>query len=263
MKKIVVSGANGRMGREVVKMVLKKEDVELVGGCDIENIAKNIVELVGASGKKVMLRRDLLQILSEKEVDLVIDFSTPVVVMENIRKVLSTGTDMIVGTTGITDSDLEEISEIAKESNANILIAPNFAVGAVLMMQFAKKAAEYMDDVEIVELHHDKKIDSPSGTSLKTADLIKGNMKKDENSDKEELEKIAGARGAKKDGINIHSIRLPGLVAHQEVIFGSRGQSLKIRHDSYDRSSFMTGVALAIDKIDDLAGLVYGLEHII
>lgn len=170
---------------------------------------------------------------------------------------------MIVGTTGITEVDLENIEKMARDNKANILIAPNFALGAVLMMQFAAEAAKYFSNVEIIELHHDQKVDSPSGTAIKTAELL--NQKRDTMRDSEldEIEKISGARGADAEGVKIHSVRLPGLVAHQEVIFGGEGQTLLIRHDSYNRKSFMPGVKLALDKIDQISGLVYGLEHLL
>ena len=151
----------------------------------------------------------------------------------------------------------------SEDNEKNIIIAPNFAIGAVLMMEFSKKAAKYMDDVEIIELHHDQKIDSPSGTSIRTAELINENFTKNADDKKNYIESLSGARGAQKNGVNIHSIRLKGLVAHQEVIFGAEGQSLSIKHDSYDRSSFMPGVAMAIDKIDQVSNLVYGLENIL
>jgi len=168
---------------------------------------------------------------------------------------------MIVGTTGIIEADLKEIQVMSIKSDANILIVPNFAIGAVLMMKFAKQAAKYMESVEIIELHHDRKIDAPSGTSLRTADLINKNVDKKFIS-QQKIEKLEGVRGGVKGGIHIHSIRLPGLIAHQEVLFGGKGQTLKIRHDSYDRTSFMPGIKLALEKIDKIDNLVIGLENI-
>ncbi|MFW5992099.1 MAG: 4-hydroxy-tetrahydrodipicolinate reductase, partial [Halanaerobiaceae bacterium] len=142
----------------------------------------------------------------------------------------------------------------------------NFALGAILMMKYAADAAKYLNDVEIIELHHDQKVDAPSGTAIKTAELIKNQLNQNQQKQEdnvEEIEKIPGARGGEESGINIHSIRLPGLVAHQEVIFGTEGQTLKIRHDSYNRKSFMPGVKIALDKIDKIQGLVYGLEKLL
>ena len=271
MKKIIVNGANGRMRKEVLKMILEKNELVLVGACDKKNINKKIKDIVNFSNKDeindeiedLIISKNLSDLLEKTDVDIVVDFTTPNSVMENIRTTLEKGTNMIVGTTGITESDLEEIKELVEKYNAKIIIAPNFSIGAVLMMQFSQIAADYMDDAEIIELHHDQKIDSPSGTSLRTAELINDNIKNKAKNKKEYLEKIPGVRGGSKENINIHSIRLKGLVAHQEVIFSADGQSLKIKHDSYNRSSFMPGVALAIDKIEDIDGLVYGLEKLI
>lgn len=262
-KRIIVNGACGRMGQEVVKtIVLEREDI-LVGVCDRINVGKNIMELLALDAEKLIIKDDLEGLIKETRPEVIIDFTTPTVVMENIRIGLSNGVNMIVGTTGITEVDLEIIEKMARENKANILIAPNFALGAVLMMRFAAEAARYFPAVEIIELHHDQKLDSPSGTAIKTAELINKNRKEDRGSEKEEIEKLSGARGADAEGVKIHSVRLPGLVAHQEVIFGGEGQTLLIRHDSYNRKSFMPGVKLALDRITDISGLVYGLEHLL
>ena len=262
-KRIIVNGACGRMGQEVVKtIVLEREDI-LVGVCDRINVGKNIMELLALDAEKLIIKDDLEGLIRETRPEVIIDFTTPTVVMENIRIGLSNGVNMIVGTTGITEVDLEIIEKMARENKANILIAPNFALGAVLMMRFAAEAARYFPAVEIIELHHDQKLDSPSGTAIKTAELINKNRKEDRGSEKEEIEKLSGARGADAEGVKIHSVRLPGLVAHQEVIFGGEGQTLLIRHDSYNRKSFMPGVKLALDRITDISGLVYGLEHLL
>lgn len=247
-KRIIVNGACGRMGQEVVKtIVLEREDI-LVGVCDRINVGKNIMELLALDAEKLIIKDDLEGLIRETRPEVIIDFTTPTVVMENIRIGLSNGVNMIVGTTGITEVDLEIIEKMARENKANILIAPNFALGAVLMMRFAAEAARYFPAVEIIELHHDQKLDSPSGTAIKTAELINKNRKEDRGSEKEEIEKLSGARGADAEGVKIHSVRLPGLVAHQEVIFGGEGQTLLIRHDSYNRKSFMPGVKLALDR---------------
>ena len=222
-KRIIVNGACGRMGQEVVKtIVLEREDI-LVGVCDRINVGKNIMELLALDAEKLIIKDDLEGLIRETRPEVIIDFTTPTVVMENIRIGLSNGVNMIVGTTGITEVDLEIIEKMARENKANILIAPNFALGAVLMMRFAAEAARYFPAVEIIELHHDQKLDSPSGTAIKTAELINKNRKEDRGSEKEEIEKLSGARGADAEGVKIHSVRLPGLVAHQEVIFGGRG----------------------------------------
>ncbi|NLJ83707.1 MAG: 4-hydroxy-tetrahydrodipicolinate reductase [Halanaerobiaceae bacterium] len=262
-KKVIVNGACGRMGQEVVKTIVLEREEILVGVCDRVNAGKNIMDLLALDAEELIINDDLEKLIRETGPDVIIDFTIPTVIMENIRIGLTNGVNMIVGTTGITEVDLENIEKMARDNKANILIAPNFALGAVLMMQFAAEAAKYFSNVEIIELHHDQKVDSPSGTAIKTAELL--NQKRDtmRDSELEEIEKISGARGADAEGVKIHSVRLPGLVAHQEVIFGGEGQTLLIRHDSYNRKSFMPGVKLALDKIDQISGLVYGLEHLL
>ncbi|MFW6306484.1 MAG: 4-hydroxy-tetrahydrodipicolinate reductase [Bacillota bacterium] len=262
-KRVIVNGALGRMGQEVVKTVTTETEDIIVGVCDRENIGQDIMDLLSLEGEEVIINNNLEETIKNTNPDVVIDFTTPSVVMENINIGLSNGINMIVGTTGITDVDLKLIKKLTEENNVNALIVPNFAVGAILMMRFAQEAAKYMDDVEIIELHHDQKVDSPSGTAIKTAELIKENRRKNCKKQLEEIEKIPGARGADADGIKIHSVRLPGLVAHQEVIFGAEGQSLLLKHDSYNRKSFMPGVRLALDNILKIDGLVYGLENIL
>ncbi|MFW5998276.1 MAG: 4-hydroxy-tetrahydrodipicolinate reductase [Halanaerobiaceae bacterium] len=264
-KNVLVNGACGRMGLEVVRTVVNETKDILVGAFDKKNVGKNIKQIAGieSEGEKVIIEDDLKDIIQAKNPDVIIDFTSPKVVMDNIKIGLNHGVNMIVGTTGITDTDLNDIKKMTEENNVNALIVPNFAIGAVLLMQFSREAAKYFKDVEIIELHHDQKVDAPSGTSIKTAELIKENIDKNEDQkDKEYIEKIDGVWGGDKDGVHIHSVRLPGLIAHQEVIFGGEGQSLTLRHDSYDRKSFMPGVKLALDKIDSLGGLVYGLEEI-
>ncbi|MGM0370072.1 MAG: 4-hydroxy-tetrahydrodipicolinate reductase [Bacillota bacterium] len=261
-KKVVVSGALGKMGKEVVKLVDRTEKFELVGAVDVAEVGEEIQDILGLEQAKAKITDDLVSTLEEVEVDVVVDFTTPQVIMDNIKTTCQAGVDIVVGTTGITETDLEKIRDWNQDTNNKVIIAPNFAIGAILMMEFSKKAAKFLDDVEIIEQHHDAKLDSPSGTAIKTAELIQENLAEQEEK-VEEIEKIPGARGAEKDGINIHSVRLPGLVAHQEVLFGGEGQTLKLRHDSINRRSFMPGVALAINKLDEVDGVVYGLDNLI
>ena len=192
-----------------------------------------------------------------------VDFTTPKVAYDNTHFALEQGFCPVVGTTGFTPDQLEELITLSKEKELGGLIAPNFALGAVLLMQFAAQAAKYFPNVEIIELHHDQKKDTPSGTAIKTAELISQVRPSKQQGAADEEESIAGARGADFDGMRIHSVRLPGLVAHQEVIFGSQGEGLTLRHDSYDRASFMTGVNLAIKEVVKRSELVYGLEHLL
>lgn len=263
-KNIVVNGAAGRMGKTICKMVIEEDDYKLVAAVDVQNINKDIFNLLGInSSRKVMIKQDLKDVIENVDVDLVIDFTNPEVVMKNIETVVAKKVKMIVGTTGFDQSDLKKVNSWSEKYEVPIMIAPNFALGAVLMMEFSKKAAKFFKKSEIIELHHDKKLDAPSGTAIKTAEMITENRQKNtEKSDEDFIEKLKGARGADYKGVHIHSVRLQGLVAHQEVIFGGEGQTLKIRHDSINRESFMPGIKLAIDKIDNLEGLIYGLEQI-
>jgi 4-hydroxy-tetrahydrodipicolinate reductase len=181
---------------------------------------------------------DLAKAIKDTQAEVVVDFTHPRSVMENVRTILENGAHGVIGTTGLTKENLEEIKKLCEKNKVNCLVAPNFAIGAVLMMQFAKEAIKYFPQAEIIEMHHESKADKPSGTALKT-------------------------REAMGKEVPIHSVRLPGLVAHQEVIFGGLGQTLTIRHDSLSRESFMPGVILAIRKVKTLNGLVYGLEEIL
>jgi 4-hydroxy-tetrahydrodipicolinate reductase len=169
----------------------------------------------------------------------------------------------VVGTTGFTKDDLEELESICKEKKLGCIIAPNFALGAVLMMKFSQMAAKYFNDIEIIELHHDQKLDAPSGTAVKTAEMMAAVREFKEQGHPDEKETIRGARGAEFNGMHIHSVRLPGLVAHQQVLFGSDGQTLTIRHDSYNRTSFMSGVKIAVETVLKQDVFVYGLENIL
>lgn len=263
-KRIIVSGAVGRMGKTICKMVIKEENYELVGAVDVIKQGEDIFKVLGIESKKELsINDDLVEEIDHKKADVVIDFTNPEVVMKNIEKVLKTKTNMVVGTTGFDQQDLEQVKDWSKKFDTSIFIAPNFALGAVMMMEFSKKAAKFFNQAEIVELHHDGKMDAPSGTAATTAEMIAANKSKPkEKTNKKFIEKLKGARGAELDGIHIHSVRLPGLVAHQEVIFGGEGQTLKIRHDSINRESFMPGLKLAVNKVDKLDGLVYGLDQI-
>ena len=197
------------------------------------------------------------------DADVWVDFTMPAVAYENTHFALENGFAPVVGTTGFTEAQIQDLTALSKDKSIGGLIAPNFALGAVLLMQFARQAAKYFPNVEIIELHHDKKKDAPSGTAIKTAELMAEVRESIQQGAADEEELISGARGADFDGMRIHSVRLPGLVAHQEVIFGNQGEGLTLRHDSYDRSSFMTGVNLGIKEVVKRHELVYGLEHLL
>ena len=191
---------------------------------------------------------------------MVVDFTNPSVIFENARKVVSKGVHMVIGTTGLTAEQREELSEMAAKTRSHILIAPNFCMGAVLLMKVSEEIARYMPDVEIIELHHNHKYDAPSGTAKLTAEKI-ARARQTAPAEDMTRESLPGVRGGKYEGVTIHSVRLPGYVAHQEVLFGGYGETLTLRHDSLNRQSFMPGVILAVRKVSDHPGLTYGLEN--
>jgi 4-hydroxy-tetrahydrodipicolinate reductase len=237
MLRVGVVGAAGRMGSEACRAV--EADPEL--------------ELVAKVG-----RDDPLSALTDAGVQVAVELTTPSSVKENVRFCLSHGIHCVVGATGMDEDDLEEVRAWCSDGGANAFVAPNFALGAVLMMSFAATAARHFPDVEIVERHHRRKADAPSGTALRTARLVNEARAASAPNDPEDP-----SRGRDEDGVRIHSLRLPGSVAHQEVVFGSEGETLTIRHDSIDRASFMPGVLLAVKKVPELDGLVVGLEHLL
>lgn len=263
MIKIVVAGFKGKMGSTATKMVLENQEFELVGVLDHLAEEKNLNELSEYSSVDVPVFGDKEMMVDSVTADVWIDFTVPAVAFENTQFALQNSIRPVVGTTGLSEKDVATLQELAAKHQTGGLIAPNFAIGAVLMMQFAAQAAKYFPDVEIIELHHDNKLDAPSGTAIKTAEMIAEERGFHQQGNPEEKETIKGARGADYQGMKIHSVRLPGLVAHQQVQFGSKGEGLTIRHDSYDRASFMTGVALGCTKVMESSELIYGLENLL
>jgi 4-hydroxy-tetrahydrodipicolinate reductase len=263
MIRVLVNGADGRMGREVVKAVHADKDLEFVGGISITSIGEDAGVLAGVGPLGIAIGDDLAAALETLKPDVVVDFTTPKAIFGSAQVVLNHGINMVVGTTGLTADQRDVLAGVAAAHNANIFIAPNFSIGAVLMMKVSAEIAPFMPDVEIIELHHNNKLDAPSGTAILTAQKINDSRTAAAAAvapDKTH-ESLAGARGAKVDDISIHSVRLPGYVAHQQVLFGGQGEILTIRHDSLDRKSFMPGVILAIKKIGSCPGLTFGLEH--
>ncbi|MFD1018468.1 4-hydroxy-tetrahydrodipicolinate reductase [Thalassobacillus hwangdonensis] len=260
--KVIVAGPRGKMGSEALRMIESSETLELVACLDRKNGGKQVKEIEELPNMDAMIYEDAEQCFSEIDADVLVDLTTPEYGYKHTKLALQHNIRPVVGTTGFKPEQLEELRELAESKGLGTIIAPNFAVGAVLMMQFAKWAAKYFPDVEIIEKHHDQKLDAPSGTAVKTAELIEEVRESKQQGHPEEKETMQGARGANHDGIHIHSVRLPGLVAHQEVMFGSPGQSLTIKHDSYHRGSFMSGVEMAVKEVMRLDTLVYGLENI-
>jgi 4-hydroxy-tetrahydrodipicolinate reductase len=242
MIKVGVLGARGRMGSEVVKAVTEAPDLELVAALDLG---------------------DSLDALIANGAEVVVDFTTPDSVMTNLEFLISHNIHAVVGTTGFDDVRIATIKNLLASSKSGVLIAPNFAIGAVLMMEFATKAAKYFESAEIIELHHPNKVDAPSGTAARTAELMAKSRKEAGLAPMPDATSTSldGARGAKVGDIPVHSVRLRGLVAHQEVLLGGIGETLSIRHDSIDRVGFMPGVLLGVRQVISHPGLTFGLEN--
>jgi 4-hydroxy-tetrahydrodipicolinate reductase len=244
MIKVGVLGSRGRMGAEVVKAVTEAPDLELVSALDLG---------------------DSLDTLVTNGAQVVVDFTTPDSVMANLEFLISHNIHAVVGTTGFDDARISKIKSLLASSQSGVLIAPNFAIGAVLMMEFATKAAKYFESAEIIELHHPNKVDAPSGTAARTAELMSKSRKEAGLTPMPDATSTSldGARGATVGDIPVHSVRLRGLVAHQEVLLGGIGENLSIRHDSIDRVGFMPGVLLGVRQVITHPGLTFGLENFI
>ncbi|MHB9003806.1 MAG: 4-hydroxy-tetrahydrodipicolinate reductase [Coriobacteriia bacterium] len=256
MIRVLVTGAAGKMGREVIRAVTTAEEMSVVAAVDPGYAGLGVDD---GTGEEIICTGDLAAAIRMHAPEVMVDFTHPDAVEGNLRIALQAGVDCVVGTTGLSEGQLRALASDAPEGTC-LFVAPNFAIGAVLMMRFAQEAARFMPHVEIIELHHDKKADAPSGTALRTASLIAAGRSHVPDVPGKETEIAPGARGAFVDDIAIHSVRLPGLVAHQEVLFGGQGQTLSLRHDSIDRTSFMPGVVLAVSRVGGLSGLVVGLE---
>lgn len=230
------------MGKESVKAVSEDPDLDLVAQTDLgDNLPVEI---------------------SQTKAQVVVDFTTAAAAMKNTYCIIESGARPVIGTSGLLPEQVAELKKFCNKQNLGGIIVPNFAIGAVLMMKYSQDAAKYFPHVEVIEMHHDRKADAPSGTAIKTANLL-AESRGSAPPTVDEKEILSGARGANTEDIRVHSVRLPGLVAHQEVVFGGQSQTLTIRHDSIHRDSFMPGVCLACKKVVDLNELVYGLEHLL
>lgn len=258
--RVGVVGAAGRMGREVCRAVAASDDLTLVAAVDPSASGRRLAELIGVETDVVVDAE--LAALTAAQVEVAVEFTGPATVGDNLAWLLEQGIHAVVGATGLSDDALERARGLADAGPANALVAPNFAIGAVLMMRFAAEAARHLPHVEVVELHHDGKLDAPSGTALRTAEWIAQARTQVPDAPLGD-DRHPGARGAEHADVRIHSVRLPGLVAHQQVLFGGTGQTLTVRHDSTDRSSFMPGVLLACREVPRLDGLLVGLEHLL
>jgi 4-hydroxy-tetrahydrodipicolinate reductase len=241
--RVIVNGALGRMGRQTCEAVEGEPDLRLVARTDAED--------------------DLATAIAEHKADVVVDFTHPSSARANADIILDGGARGVIGTTGFTADDIDALSRKAEEKGLGMVIAPNFAIGVILMMRFAEQAVKHFPAVEIIELHHDRKADAPSGTAAATAERLLKAREQEPPPRPPEKETLPGARGGSREGIRIHSVRLPGLLAHQEVIFGGAGQVLTVRHDTSDRAAFMPGVILAVRKVVGLSDLVFGLDDLL
>ena len=260
MIRVGVFGAGGRMGTTVCRAVLDAPDLELVAAVDPHHAGIDLDQLgVHDTHLQIAAKASALR---DAGAQVAIDFTVIDAARENIVWCSEHGVHAVVGTTGFGDDELADLGDRFARSTANAVIAPNFAIGAVLMMRFAELAAPYFDSVEIIELHHDQKIDSPSGTAVRTAQRIAA-ASKDWSDDPTTKIVAEGARGGLVEGIPVHALRVRGMVASQEVLLGTTGQTLSIRHDTYDRSSFMPGVLLAVHKVGEIPGLTIGLDALL
>jgi 4-hydroxy-tetrahydrodipicolinate reductase len=258
--RVGVFGAAGRMGAEVCRTVVADEALELVAVVDPFHAGIDLRQATGIDAPKLQIGR-AAESMGPSNVDVVVDFTVHEAAMENLRWCAANGVHAVVGTTGFSPDDLDELRGAFTRSNC--LIAPNFAIGAVLMMRFAEMAAPYFETAEIIEFHHDQKIDAPSGTAMATVQRMAA-AKAQWAADPTQKELIEGARGGNGPaGIHVHAVRMRGMVAHQEVILGTTGQTLVIRHDTTDRTSFMPGVVLAVKRIAGISGLMVGLDGVL
>lgn len=262
--KVVIAGARGRMGGTAIIAGTEATDIEIVAALDYKHDGQYVHnETVSDDKDGIPIYTSLEALYAAHKPDLLLDVTGPDAVFANASEALSLGMHVVIGTSGLTPEMLTDLEKLSNENQKSCIIAPNFSIGAVLMMKFAQQAARYLPDVEIIEMHHDQKLDAPSGTAVKTADMIREVREAHTQGHPDEQEKLTGARGGDVEGMKIHSIRLPGLLAHQEVLLGGEGELLKIRHDSFDRKSFRPGILLAIREAVSSQRFVYGLEEII
>jgi len=251
--RVGVLGAAGRMGQEVRRTVASADDLELVAAVDPDHVGEDAdgVQITGS-----------VDALSDAGAEVAVDFTHPSAVKANVQWCLEHGVHIVVGTTGMTAEDIDDLRTVAEGAEANCVIAPNFALGAVLLLRFAAEAARFFDAAEVIELHHDGKADAPSGTALATARAIDAARAGDWSAP-DAIGADPSSRGADVDGVRVHAVRLPGLVAHEEVLFGGPGQVLTLRHDALDRSAFMPGVLLAVRSVATRPGLTVGLDALL
>ncbi len=265
---VVVVGCTGKMGREVVKAIAAAGDMRLVAAVDRDQIDADAGEVAGIGALDVPVSDNLelacALVAQGREAGVMVDFTHPRGLYDRVRTAIAYGVRPVVGTTGLNPAAIADLAEFADKASTGCVIAPNFAIGVLLLQQACLRAAEYFDHVEIIERHHNQKADAPSGTALQTAQMLNSTGKRFNPPEVEETELLEHVRGGHlENGIRIHSLRLPGSLAHQEVIFGSPGESYCLRHDTTDRTAYMPGVLLAVRKVLTLKSLIYGLEKLL
>lgn len=262
MTRVAVVGAAGRMGQEALRALGGSPGFEVVAAIDKLNCGESARSLAGAPAPEVLIHNKLGEALDAGRPDVLLDLTHPSCAADNTMSALKRKIAVVIGTSGLSNDDLSAIRESCMEHGTPALLVPNFAIGAILMMRFAEQAAKWFPNVEVIELHHDGKADSPSGTATRTAEILADARESVPRGVVGAIEKHAGARGANVKGVHVHSVRLPGLVAHQEVLFGGPGELLTLRHDSMHRGSFMEGVKLACAEVRNLSGFVTGLDKL-
>ena len=263
MIRVLVNGAAGKMGRAMSAGIMKEKDMQVVAAVDQACVGADLGELCGGGHSGLAVQDDLAAAIEQSQPDVMLDFTVPAAVLANLRVAQAHGLPAVVGTTGLTQENLAELAESCQKSGAPIFVASNFALGAVLLMRFAAEAARYMPEYEVLEIHNERKADAPSGTALTTLQMMEAQRRADSLGAANVAESVPGCRGGAFAGSHVHSMRLPGVVAIQEVIFGSTGQMLTMRHESTSRECFYPGVALALRKIGELEGLTLGLDQLL
>ena len=259
--RIVVQGALGKVGQVAINALSRESDIQVVGAVEL-HVVEDHLSLPDNAGS-VPFSSNLEYILTNCRPDVLVDFTVAQATMPAVRIATKHEVNLVIGTTGLTDDELSEIGQLARDHKVGAVVAPNFALGAVLMMHLAKVAAKYLDYAEIIELHHNLKVDSPSGTALSTAKAMAAARGKPFKRPPPEQKETPVSRGEQVEGVTIHSVRLPGLVAHQEVLLGGPGQTLSIRHDTINRECYIPGIIIAIKEVVKRQGLVYGLDTLL
>jgi len=259
--KVLVHGALGKMGQEVLKAICHDPELQLVGAVDFK-ADWDYLQLPDGSGE-IPLSSDIGPFLTSVSPDVVVDFSQHEAIMPVVRIATKHHTNLVIGTTGLSEDDLEEIDKLSQRQDVGAVVAPNFSLGAVLMTHLSKITSRFFDYAEIIEMHHEQKLDAPSGTAIATAKGMVEAKGKGFTYPLTQKESLTGGRGAQFEGIALHSVRLPGLMAHQEIILGAPGQTLRIRHDQISREAYMPGIILAIKEVVKFKGVVFGLDKLL